>query len=188
MKNSLLIDLHKQRATVFTLKDITLLFPEIPYKNLKKNMAYFAKTGSIKKLSRGVYAKDHYDVLELANKLYTPSYISLESVLKTAGVVFQYDSRIFAASYLSRTIKVNGRTIEYRRLPKEILLNHRGLEIKNEVVMAMPERAFLDAVYLYKDHHFDNLSVLNWDKVMELKSIYKNRALERRLKDYARQR
>lgn len=81
-------------------------------------MSYFAKSGSIKKLSRGVYAKDHYDVLELANKLYAPSYISLETVLQKAGVIFQYYESIFAVSYLTRTVEVSGHTIEYRRIAK----------------------------------------------------------------------
>ena len=43
---------------------------------------------------------------ELACTLYTPSYISLEYVLQKAGVVFQYDERITAVSYLRRSIDI----------------------------------------------------------------------------------
>ena len=71
MKNNLILSLYKKPQTVFTLQEIALLFPEIPYSNLKKRMSYFAKSGSIQKLSRGVYAKDQFNVLELAHKLYT---------------------------------------------------------------------------------------------------------------------
>jgi len=44
---------------------------------------------------RGIYAKDkNYDRLELANRIYTPSYISLETVLSREGIVFLLASGI----------------------------------------------------------------------------------------------
>ena len=184
MKNETLVDLYKKPQTVFTLKDISLWFPEVPYNNLKERMSYFARSGSIKKLIRGVYAKETYDVLELANKLYVPSYVSLETVLQRAGVTFQYYERIFAMSYLSREVVVDGHTVEYRRIKKEILLNKQGIEEQGVVVIATPERAFLDAVFLYKNYHFDNLSTLNWEKIMELKYIYASRIFSKRVEEY----
>lgn len=161
-----------------------MLFPEIPYDNLKKRMSYFALSGSIKKLSRGVYAKDQFDVLELANKLYTPSYVSLETVLQKAGVIFQYYESIFSVSYISRAVKVGDYTITYRRMKKDVLVNKKGIEEQGNVIIASPERAFLDAVYLYKNYHFDNLSPLNWDKVIELKDLYGNREFLKRVEEY----
>ena len=128
MKNNIILSLYKKPQTVFTLQEIALLFPEIPYGNLKKRMSYFAKSGAIKKLSRGIYAKDQFDVLELANKIYTPSYISLETVLQKAGVTFQYYESIFAITYVSRTVKVDKYTIEYRRIRTEVLLDKQGIE------------------------------------------------------------
>ncbi len=161
-----------------------MLFPEIPYGNLKKRMSYFAKSGSIRKLSRGVYAKDQYNVLELVNKLYTPSYVSLETVLQKAGVTFQYYESVFAVSYISRTVEVGGHTIVYRRMKKDVFLNKQGIEEQGNVVIASPERAFLDAVFLYKDYHFDNLDSLNWDKIMELKDLYESRVFTKRVEEY----
>lgn len=184
MKNNIILSLYKKPQTVFTLQEIALLFPEIPYDNLKKRMSYFAKSGSIKKLIRRIYAKDQFNAFELANKLYTPSYISLETVLQKAGVTFQYYESIFAVSYLSRTVKVGDHAIVYRRMKKDILLNKEGVEEQGNVVIASPERAFLDAVYLYKDYHFDNLSSLDWNKITELKNLYRNRAFLERVEEY----
>jgi len=186
MKNSLLINLYRRPETVFTLKDASLLFPKITYNNLKARLAYYAKKSGIKKLGRGIYAKDGYNPWELANKLYTPSYISLETVLLKAGVIFQPYESIYCASYLTRTVAVAGRTIEYKRLPKTTLVNLEGIEVKDNVMAASPERAFLDAVYLYKDYHFDNLGGLDWNKIDQLKAIYHSRVLSRRVEDYAR--
>lgn len=186
MKNELLLSLYKQPVSVFTVADIHLLLPEISYKNLKAQLSYLKTTGGLKRLCRGIYAKEKYDVFELANKLYSPSYISLETVLRQAGIIFQYYERIFVASYLTRTIEVDGKTIEYRRLKKEILLNREGVENIKEAAVASPERAFLDAVYIYKNYHFDNLNGLDWDKVNRLKNIYHSRVLLKRVEDYAR--
>lgn len=184
MKNNIILSIYKKPQTVFTLQEIALLFPEIPYDNLKKRMSYFAKSGSVRKLSRGVYAKDQFNAFELANKLYTPSYISLETVLQKAGVTFQYYESIFAVSYISRTVKAGGYTVVYRRMKKDALLNKQGVEEQGNVVIASPERAFLDAVYLYKDYHFDNLSPLKWDKIAELKNLYGNRTFLKRVEEY----
>jgi len=184
MNNSALLALYKRPETVFTMGEIALLFPSVPYANLKKRMSYCVATRALRKLTKGVYAKDHYDALELANKLYTPSYISLETVLQRAGVTFQYYERIFSVSYLTRTIEVDGHTIKYRRLPKDVLVNNRGVRQEGNVTIASPERAFLDAVYLYKNYHFDNLDALAWDAVMELKTIYPYRAFAKRVEEY----
>jgi hypothetical protein len=166
------------------MREIALLFPEISNVSLRKRMSYFGKSGAIKKLCRGVYAKDKFNILELVNKLYTPSYVSLETVLQKAGVTFQYYESIFAVSYISRTVEVGGYTIVYRRMKKGIILNKQGIEEHGNVFMASPERAFLDAVFLYKDYHFDNLSPLNWDKIMELKKLYQSQALNKRIEEY----
>ncbi|MBI5613725.1 hypothetical protein HY947_02265 [Candidatus Gottesmanbacteria bacterium] len=184
MNKSTLLTLYKRPETVFTLQEISLLFPRIPYANLKKRMSYLARTGAMQKLTKGVYAKDQYDVRELSNKLYTPSYISLETVLQKAGVTFQYYECIFAVSYITRTINIDDHTIEYRRFPKDLLINPRGITQEGNIATASPERAFLDAVFLYKNYHFDNLSTLDWDKIMELKHIYPSRVFIKRVEDY----
>lgn len=147
-------------------------------------MSYFSRSGAIRKLSRGVYAKDKFDILELANKLYTPSYVSLETVLQKAGVAFQYYESIFSVSYVSRAVKIDGRTIVYKRMKKDVFLSKQGIEEQGNVSIASPERAFLDAVYLYKNYHFDNLEPLNWDRIMELKNLYRSHALDRRIEEY----
>lgn len=184
MKNEVLILLYKRPETVFTLKDIALLFPEINYLNLKERMNYFAKTGGIRKIRKNIYVKDNYDVLELANKLYSPSYVSLETVLGRAGITFQYYREIFSISYLSRSLSVADNNLRYRKIKAEILLNHQGIERVNQAEAATKERAFLDAVFLYKDYHFDNLRPLDWEKVEELKIIYQSRIFNQRINDY----
>lgn len=184
MKNSLLISLYKRRETVFTLKDISLLFPQIAYDNLKSQMAYFSKTGAIKKLRKNIYVKEDYDIYELANKLYAPSYVSLETVLSKEGLIFQYYQSVFSVSYLSRSLFVASNELRYRKINDEILFNHQGIERINQAEAATKERAFLDAVFLYKDYHFDNLRPLDWEKINDIKTIYNSKIFNKRVDEY----
>jgi len=99
-------------------------------------------------------------------------------------MIFQSYRTIYAVSYLTRKLDIKGIEIYYRKLKDEILHNKSGIQIEGNYSQASTERAFLDAVFLYKNYHFDNLNPLNWQKVEELKKIYDSRALERRLKSY----
>jgi len=184
MRKDFVLEIYKKPQTVFTLKELSLFFPEIPYKNLKSKVSYFVKAGKLKRLRKGVYAKENFDFLELANKVYTPSYISFETVLQGAGIVFQEYRTVFVASYLTRKIKIVGQEIFYRKIKDEILLNRLGIGQKDSYFIASKERAFLDAVFLYKDYHFDNLRPLNWQKTREIAKIYSSKALVRRVGEY----
>jgi len=183
-KTDFLLEIYKKKQTVFTLSEIALLFPQISYQNLKRKIFYYVKKGKILKLRKGIYGKEDFNPLELANKIYTPSYISFETVLKKEGIIFQETSIIFAASYLTRRIECAGVKIFYRKIRDEILINPKGIEKEENYFLASKERAFLDTVFVYKNYYFDNLSPLNWEKVFELLKIYKNKALEKRVNQY----
>jgi len=122
--------------------------------------------------------------LELATKIYTPSYISLETVLVASGVVFQHYETIFSVSYVSRVIVVDGKTIQFRKLHDQILTNTIGMEKKSGYYIATRERAFLDAIYIYKNYHFDNMGGIDWEKIQEYIPIYNSAAFKKRVNDY----
>lgn len=184
MKADFILELYKKPQTVFTFKEISLLFPEASYQSLKNKIRYAIRTEKLHNPRRGIYTKDKFNRFELANKIYAPSYISLETILQEKGIVFQKYATIFVASYLTRKIKVAGEEISYRKLKDEVLLNKKGIEEKNAYFCASAERAFLDAVFLYKDYHFDNLNPLDWKKVAEFKKIYQSKTLEKRVEQY----
>jgi hypothetical protein len=183
MKHSdFILSIYQDKRTVFRLADIAMLFPEAQVKYLSERMSYYVKTGRLYSLRRGVYAKPNYNPLELANMLFTPSYVSLEYVLQQAGVIFQYDSRITCISYLSRDTQIDGKTYSYRRIKEEIVLNPKGV-IQNDAgySIATAERAFLDLLYLNKDFYVDNLMGLNQALIEELVAVYQSKALEIRI-------
>jgi predicted transcriptional regulator of viral defense system len=109
MANDKLLLLFKSKNTVFTFKEIALLWQETDINSVKRKISYYVKTKKIFRLRKGIYVKDKdYNKFELATKIYKPSYISFETVLSQSGVIFQFYSQIFVASYLTREIEVDG--------------------------------------------------------------------------------
>lgn len=184
--NDLILKVYSNPQTVFQIEEIAQMFPDASPNNLRRRLHYFVGVGKLRNPRRGIYTKKLYEPLELANKIFTPSYISFETVLLKEGVVFQHYETIFMASYLSRTITVDGNTISYRQIGEPALSNRLGIEEKNGYFIASKERAFLDAVFLYKDYYFDNLGGLDWESVFKLQSIYQSKALLKRVEDYHR--
>ena len=184
MRENLILEIYKKNQTVFTTRELSVLFPGVPYGGLRRKLSYYVKTGKLLHLRRGVYAKEKFDSWELANKIYAPSYISLETILRKEGVIFQQSDVISVVSYLTREIISGGVKIFYRKIESEILTNNRGIVNEDNYFFASKERAFLDAVFLYKDYHFDNLSVLDWDKIFDLVGIYGSKTLEKRVKEF----
>lgn len=184
MRNNIILELYKKPQTVFTFKELSLLFPDLSYQSLKDRLKYAVDTGKLKRLRRGIYVKDNYNPFELANKIYTPSYISLETVLQKEGVIFQEYETIFVVSYLTRMVLINGLKVYYRKIKEEVLVNKEGIREENGYYIATKERAFLDAIFLYKNYHFDNLGVLDWNIVKKLVKIYKSRKLKKRVMEY----
>jgi hypothetical protein len=131
---------------------------------------------------KGIYAKPGYNPLELANILYTPSYVSLEYVLQQAGVIYQFESRITSVGYLSLELEIDGRTFSWRRIKEEIIMESGGVMRGTAGVnIATPERAFLDTLYLNKDFYFDNLNPLDRQQIARLAPAYRSAALEKRV-------
>ena len=185
IKGEYLDILLRSPRTVFSTKDVALLWAEERELKVSGRLNKYVKAGKLIRIHRGLYAKDNnYEKLELATKIYTPSYISFETVLAKAGVVFQFYSQIFVASYVKREIVVGEQIYSYKRIRDSILTNRVGVEAKDDYHIASLERAFLDIIYLNKDYHFDNLSPLNWDKVFEILPIYKNKSMAKRIKKY----
>jgi hypothetical protein len=177
--------LLRSKNTVFTFKDICLIWEETDKNLAKKRIYRYAKAGKLYPIRRGIYAKDKdYDRLELATRIFTPSYVSLETVLAREGVVFQHYDHIFVVSYLTREIICDGQTYVFRKMRNLILANVLGIEQKGNCAAATLERAFLDMLYLNKDYHFDNLAPLDPDKILELLPLYRNKAMAARLRSY----
>lgn len=185
LRKDFLLYLYSLPQTVFSLKELALLFPDTSYSNLKRRVHYSVEARKLLAIRPGIYAKEGYSTFELANKIYAPSYISFETVLQQQGLIFQPYESLFLAANISRQITVGGQRIRYRKLKPEILTNHEGVVFENNYHIASKERAFLDTVFLDKDRFFDHLDSLDWERVGQLVKMYGSRALAERVKSYA---
>ena len=180
MKTNFRDAIYGSDRSVFRLRDIAMLTGIDNSDSLKSAVGYYAARGLLKQARRGIYVKEGYSAEELACRLYSPSYVSLETVLCRAGVLFQYSSVITAVSYLSRTITVDENEIAYRKIKESVLIDDRGIQREGNVSIAIPERAFLDRLYLSRNYYFDNIGSLDRGKVEELLPIYRCKALVER--------
>lgn len=177
--------LLRSPKTIFTTKDAALLWGEDAEQTITGRLHKYVKAGKLVSVRRGIYAKDeNYDRFEMATRVYTPSYVSFETVLTRAGINFQYYDTIFVASYVGRDIKVGDRNISFIRMKDYVLSNTEGMEHPNGYSIASKERAFLDRVYVSKDYHFDNLDVLDWNKVFDILPIYQSKRMESKVREY----
>lgn len=183
--DGLVAKLYQSSKTVLTSKDLALIWQESNRNNLKAKIAYYVKRGSLIRLSRGIFAKDqNYDPRELATSIYAPSYISFETTLREAGIIFQHYDVIFVAGSWPKTIKIGKFAITFRKLKKTVLYNPLGVERRQHYGVATPERAFLDMLYLFPRYYFDNLKKIDWQKCFQIANIYQNKQLIKRLNDY----
>lgn len=177
-KGNYLTDLIRSPKTILTINDIAIIWGDSNAKAIKSRLSYYVKHKDLFRLRRGIYAKNlKYNKLELATRIFIPSYVSFETVLAKEGLIFQYQTKIQSASYLSRELEIDGEVYSYKKLKNTILVNSLGVENINETSVASKERAFLDILYTTDDYHFDNLRSLNWDKVMDILPIYNNKRM-----------
>ena len=168
--------------TVFNIQSLRMLTASTDSQKLSKSLHYYVKEGKIRNPRRGIYTKATYDEKEMACALFRPAYISLEYVLQRAGVVFQYDDTITCVSYLNRTVEIDDKTYQYRIINPELWIGMDGIEQHDYILLASPERAFLDMVYLSAGNcYFDNLHPLNKAKVKQLLPLYISKVLKQRV-------
>jgi len=177
--------LYQSPKTILTNKDLALLWQETNRNKLNAKTAYYVKQKTLIRLTRGVFAKNkNYDAKELATSIYTPSYISFETVLRETGVIFQHYDTIFVASKWPKTLIIDKYTFTFRKLKDAVLFNPAGVTRQDNYSIATPERAYLDMIYLFPNYYFDNLKSIDWGKCGEMVKIYNNKQMIKRLNKY----
>ena len=180
-KNVLEVILSSSRS-VFNIQSLRMLTKSENSQKLTQSLHYYIKEGKIRNPRRGIYTKASYNEQEMACSLFRPAYISLEYVLQRAGVVFQYDDTITCISYLNRIVEIDDKTYRFRIIKPELWIGMEGIEQHDNILIATPERAFLDMVYLSAGNcYFDNLHPLNKTKVKQLLPLYQSKVLTERV-------
>ena len=180
-KKDTLLSLYQDKRTVFRLVDVAMIASETDRRSLAKKLNYYVGKGELQNPRKGIYTKPGYNPEELACRVYSPSYVSLEYVLARSGVIFQYDQQLTVVTYLSRTIEMDDLSFRYRKIKDKVLANGMGIaQTAGQATMASAERAFLDMLYLDPGFYFDNPGILDRKLLKKLLPVYQSKALSKR--------
>lgn len=180
--------LERNKYYVFSFRDIVSFYPEEKKQNLKKILYRWNKKGWVSYLKKGLYEltypKDFIiPDMHIANKLYSPSYVSLETALSNYSIIPEVSMAVTSITtkptrrfknkhglFIYRTVKTNCFTGYY-------VERQGGFDI----LLAEPEKAFVDYLYFrsYRNKKFK----------LEEERIDKDivcRLNKRKLKRYAR--
>lgn len=131
----------------FTGREIGRLLGVNPV-NRRVTLSRLVKRNILRRLRRNLYevSLKPADILEVANTIYQPSYLSFTYCLGTMGILNQIPYEIeFATIKKTKRIEIRGRTAVFRKISKKLFF---GYTLKDNVFTAEPEKAILDTLYL----------------------------------------
>ncbi|MBI5206642.1 MAG: hypothetical protein HY934_02515 [Candidatus Firestonebacteria bacterium] len=185
--------------TIFSLQDIRLAAPAFD----RKRLTEWQRKGYLKKIVREFYifsdSKLNENVLfEIANKIYSPSYISFEMALSYYHFIPESVYSITSASTLKTyTFNTSAAKFYYRAIKDDLFFGYDLIKNNNKYVkIASPEKAILDYFYINPDikstGDFINMR-LNSElffqkteekKFYELLGKFKQKTLQKRIKKF----
>jgi predicted transcriptional regulator of viral defense system len=184
----------------FNLNDVRKLDPDFH----RQQLNYWHNQGYIKPLAGGYYiladrAPDEMYLFMVANKIYEPSYISLESALAYYEVI---PETVFGVTSISsrktkQYISAWG-VFSYRSVKPQYMIGYQVIENSpgNKFKIASLEKALLDYLYLNSDIHLiADFEELRWNRIQLLRLLdrslfakylngYDKRALESRVNTF----
>lgn len=192
------IDFQKRLTPygVISLENIYKSFPDFSYKQISR----WQKDGFLIKIKQGFYTFtdqkiDDYFLFLIANKIYEPSYISLEKALKYYGLIPEEIFQITSVSTKKTNIFNNSiGSFSYRHIKESLFWGYHFISNSNQkVLIADAEKAILDYIYLHfelkTENDFKELRInsnsfnenINLDKLNKYLSKFKNKKLNRHL-------
>lgn len=164
--------LMEKEKTVFTSKNLESLW-QSNHRYTKIIAKRMVDKGLIFRITRGYYSLNtDFNIYELSNLIVQPSYVSLHAALFFHNISFQVSDRITSVSLINYEKKVRGKIFRYFSMKGSLFFNLEGIEYKNNISVARPERALLDSLYFGYLPNIDNMNKLNFAYLKELTIYY----------------
>lgn len=184
------LEIHKKlikfKKSIYKISDLKKIF------NLRNdNSTYHAikrlkKDSVLHSLRNGVYCFEgrYPDDFLIANNLYSPSYISLETALNYYGILIQTPHQIFSITPLKRKyIKCIGKEFIFCHISKDYFFDYIK---EKDFLIATPEKALIDTILFNSVGKwitdFDELNykgVINKKRLYKIKNKIKNKAFNK---------
>lgn len=184
MQNNFLKLLKKQIKTpLFSDQDLKLFFSEKGSSAIHNLLSYHLKKKHIIKFKRGLYSlanpddKFYFSKLNLANALYSPSFVSFESALSFYGLIPEGVYEVTSACFLPKKKRFESVMGAFSFSYSPVRPFFLGVEKNNEqgFLIANPLRALFDLINQRKCNYLD-ISDLELDfriDLIDLKEIIK---------------
>jgi len=140
---------------LFKLEDVFKWFPQVKRQTALNQINFWSKKGYLEKIRRGVYKIADYKIKDsfiLANFIYSPSYISLETALNYHGIIpdipFEITSVTINKTKVFKT--QNYGTFSFHHLKPALFFGFYIIKGEKNYAynMAFPEKALFDYLYL----------------------------------------
>lgn len=165
--------LIKEGRSVFHTDDLALLWNVHNRNTLYTTIKRYVKLGLLIRIYKGLYSSrllEDIDGMELAMG-YTDSfgYLTTETILARSGVINQQSDLWTLAGEKSRSFEIGGKRFLVRKLSPGYLYNESGLIRKGDFWEATVERAVADMLYFSPKYYFDNLQLVDREKVKKIR-------------------
>jgi predicted transcriptional regulator of viral defense system len=162
---------------VFTPSDIRKFFPDFD----NKNLVNWQKKGYIQRIRNNYYCFSDVERSEdllyfVANAIYNPSYVSLESALSFYGIIPEGVFRVTSISTIkTNTFQTAFTTFSYKNVKPNLYFGYRLIPFQHQTIkLASLEKTILD--YLYLNPHINEVNdfeALRWNRI-ELVNLNQN--------------
>ena len=180
--------LKEEGVSLFTFSDFKKLFQIKKENTASKILERLTKKGILKRLIKKKYlfTLSEGDDFQIANFLYSPSYVSLESALSFYGIITQFPYQITSVTLKkTKIIKALNKEFFYSHIKPELFFDY---EKKEKFLIATKEKAFFDYLYFcskglrsFEKDDFD-LNLINKKKLFSLLKETKQEKLKEFLK------
>jgi len=180
---------------VFSIKDIKKRYPDFDNRRLVE----WQQKGYIQKIRREYYSfqervKDEQFLFFAANKIYSPSYVSMESAL--AFYNFIPEGVFMTTSISTRNTASYGTPVgdfAYNNVKPTLFFGYRLIQYDGfSIKIAEPEKVILDYLYLKKLNSNDDINairlnkfqindLIDFDKLDKYQQIYNSKVLHKRI-------
>lgn len=155
---------------VFTTQEFKNVFDLSP-ESVAVKLTRYKKAGYLESPKRGVYylADERPDKFKIANRLYFPSYISLDSILSRNGIIPEIVYSITSVTTKATREFSDSQTVyKYYKIKREAFI---GYKKEGELLLATIEKALVDYFYFVSQGKRDLNERLNLSKI-DLKKVY----------------
>ncbi len=199
--------LRNKKLHLFTLRDIKNLFPEENEKAIKNNFSRWLSKKYFARLKRNLYefiepgADIKIPDLYIANRLYEPSYVSLETALSIYSIIPDIAAGVTSITARpTRTFNNKYGSFFYRTCKKKAFTGYKLIVYDGfKVYIADKEKALVDFLYYrlrysssvdFEEERFNKkiLKELDWAMVFSYTKIFNKRVIEalKKYEEYAK--